>query len=77
MITYSIKPNIYAGLVCGRLGIPFCANVTGLGTAFEKAGLAQFVTMLYKIAFRKVRTVFFENDVNAGEFQKRHIIPKK
>lgn len=76
MITYSIKPNIYAGLVCGRLGIPFCANVTGLGTAFEKAGLAQFVTMLYKIAFRKVRTVFFENEVNAGEFQKRHIIPK-
>lgn len=76
VITYSIKPNIYAGLVCGRLGIPFCANVTGLGTAFEKAGLAQFVTMLYKIAFRKVRTVFFENEVNAGEFQKRHIIPK-
>lgn len=75
VITYSIKPNVYAGLICSKLGIPFCANVTGLGTAFQKAGLAQFVTLLYKMAFRKVRTVFFENEGNAEEFQKRHIIP--
>lgn len=77
VITYSIKPNIYAGLICGRMGIPFCANVQGLGTAFQKAGLAQFVTLLYKMAFRKVRTVFFENEGNAEEFQKRKIIPAK
>ena len=77
VITYSIKPNIYAGLVCSKLGITFCANVTGLGTAFQKAGLAQFVTLLYKMGFRKVRTVFFENEGNAEEFQKRKIIPAK
>lgn len=75
VITYSIKPNVYAGLVCGRMGIPFCANVQGLGTAFQKVGLAQFVTLLYKLAFRKVCTVFFENEANAEEFQKRNIIP--
>lgn len=75
VITYSIKPNIYVGLICGRMGIPFCANVQGLGIAFQKAGLAQFVTLLYKLAFRKVRTVFFENEANAEEFQKRNIIP--
>ncbi|MDI9241565.1 glycosyltransferase family 4 protein [Fusibacillus kribbianus] len=75
VITYSIKPNVYAGLMCGKLGIPFCANVQGLGTAFQKPVLAQFVTVLYKMAFRKVRTVFFENQTNAEEFRKRHIIP--
>lgn len=75
VITYSIKPNIYAGWLCGQMGIPFCANVQGLGTAFQKKGLAQFVTFLYKIAFRNVKTVFFENEANAAEFQKRHIIP--
>ncbi len=75
VITYSIKPNIYAGIVCGKLGIPFCANVQGLGTAFQRQGLAQIVTMLYKYSFRKVRTVFFENKANAEEFQKRKIIP--
>lgn len=75
VITYSIKPNVYAGLMCGKLKIPFCANVQGLGTAFQKKGLAQFVTMLYKLAFKKVQTVFFENEENAAEFQRRHIIP--
>lgn len=77
VITYSIKPNIYAGLVCEWNHIPYAANVQGLGTAFQKKGLAIFVTMLYKLAFRKVKTVFFENESNAEEFQKRNIIPLK
>lgn len=77
VITYSIKPNIYAGLLCGRMGIPFCANVQGLGTAFEKPGLAQFVTVLYRQSFRKVGMVFFENTENAREFLTRRIVPKQ
>lgn len=75
VITYSIKPNIYAGIVCRFKKIPYAANVQGLGTAFQRKGLAFFVTMLYKFAFRKVKTVFFENEANAEEFQKRNIIP--
>ena len=75
VITYSIKPNIYAGWLCGKMKIPFCANVQGLGTAFQKNGLARFVTILYRRAFRNVQTVFFENTGNAEEFRKRHIIP--
>lgn len=75
VITYSIKPNVYAGLVCGMLNIPFCANVQGLGTAFQKPVLAQFVTLLYKLAFRRVETVFFENEGNAEEFRRRKIVP--
>ena len=67
VITYSIKPNVYGGLMCEKLNIPFYANVQGLGTAFQKPGLAQFATVLYKTAFKKVKTVFFENQVNADE----------
>lgn len=73
VITYSIKPNVYAGYACSRLKIPYYANVQGLGTAFQKPGLAQFVTLLYKTAFRKVEAVFFENEANAEEFRKRKI----
>ena len=40
VITYSIKPNVYGGLMCEKLNIPFYANVQGLGTAFEHAVLA-------------------------------------
>lgn len=74
VITYSIKPNIYAGLACSIMRIPFCANVQGLGTAFQKRGLAQLVTILYKAAFKKVKTVFFENEGNANVFLKHRII---
>ena len=68
VITYSIKPNIYGGLACRMAGIPYCANVQGLGTAFQRKGLAQFVTVLYRMALGRARTVFFENEANAGFF---------
>lgn len=71
VITYSIKPNIYGGLACAIAGIPYCANVQGLGTAFQRKGLAQFVTVLYKLALGKAKTVFFENKANAEEFFRR------
>ena len=74
VITYSIKPNIYAGLCCTLAKIPFCANVQGLGTAFQRKGLAQFVTVLYKAALRSAKAVFFENLGNAREFLDRKII---
>ena len=77
VITYSIKPNIYAGLACSMLKIPYCANVQGLGTAFQRKGLAQFVTVLYKTALRKAKVVFFENEGNAQEFIDRKIISKE
>ena len=77
VITYSIKPNIYGGWACQFSGIPYCANVQGLGTAFQKPGLAQMVTVMYRTALLKAKTVFFENQGNANEFLSRHIIPEK
>lgn len=77
VITYSIKPNIYAGLLCGMMGIPYCANVQGLGTAFQRKGLAQFVTVLYRSALKKAKVVFFENEGNAREFMDRRILPRE
>lgn len=77
VITYSIKPNIYAGYLCGKMKIPFCANVQGLGTAFQKALLSKLVTVMYRTAFRKVETVFFENQANAQAFVRRWILPAK
>ena len=76
VITYSIKPNIYAGLLCAVKSIPYCVNVQGLGTAFQRNGLAQMVTVLYKAALSKAKTVFFENRDNAREFVTRKIIPE-
>ena len=77
VITYSIKPNIYAGLACSMAGIPFYANVQGLGTAFQRKGLAQFATVLYRTALKKARGVFFENVGNVQEFIDRKILSRE
>lgn len=65
VVTYTIKPNIYAGIACRLLHIPYAANITGLGTTFEKKGLLRFfICRLYKAALKKSRVVFFENTTN-------------
>lgn len=74
VITYSIKPNIYGGLLCRLMGIPYCANVQGLGSAFQRPGLARLVSILYRLALGKAKTVFFENESNAQTFLRKKIL---
>lgn len=72
VFTYTIKPNVYGGYACGKLGIPYVANITGLGTAVENGGLMQKITlMLYKAGLRKSQKVFFQNSENK-EFMLKH-----
>lgn len=74
VITYSIKPNVYCGMACNKLQIPYAVNVQGLGTAFEKQGMKQVASKLYKEACKGARVVFFENTVNAKYFIDHKII---
>lgn len=65
VITYTIKPNVYGGIACRLLGVPYAVNITGLGTAFQKKGaLRTLVTVLYKTALQRAKVVFFENTGN-------------
>lgn len=77
VITYSIKPNIYAGFLCRVMRIPYAVNVQGLGTAFQSRKMAAVISALYRIALKDARTVFFENAGNAKAFTDRRIIPGK
>ena len=76
VITYSIKPNIYAGLLCQRMKIPYCCNVQGLGTAFQSQKSAAAASVLYRAGLKKAKTVFFENTGNASVFVEKRIIPE-
>ena len=59
---YTPKPNIYGSIACHLLGVPVINNVAGLGTAFIKEGwLARLLTFMYSVAFRRSRTIFFQN----------------
>ena len=78
VITYTIKPNIYGSLVCRILKIPYAVNITGLGTAFQNDGmLKQMVTLMYKVALKKAKVVFFENVENRDIMVDMGIIPKE
>ena len=75
VFTYTIKPNIYAGMACASLGIPYIPNITGLGTAVENGGIMQKITLpLYKYGIRKAKKVFFQNTENQNFMLKHGII---
>lgn len=71
---YTIKPNIYGAIAAEKYNVPFIANITGLGTAVENPGMTQkIMIMLYKIAFKDVKKVFFQNTENQDFFIKHKI----
>ena len=75
VITYTIKPNIYGGMICRWMKIPYATNITGLGTAFQNDGLLKkIVVFLYRIALKKAKVVFFENIENMQTIIKHKII---
>lgn len=78
VITYTIKPNVYGGFVCRLLKIPYAANITGLGTAFQGKGmLRKLVTLMYKVGLKKAKTVFFENSENRQIFIDEKIVKEE
>ena len=75
LLTFTVKCNLYAGLLNRRR---FChlANVSGLGELFDRQTLlTRLVRRLYKIAFARARTVFFQNREDLATFLKHGLIP--
>src|SRR5690554_770487 len=62
VFNFTVKANIYSGLACRALCIPYANNVSGLGTAFlHDTWLFRRVRSLYGFANRGARRVFFQN----------------
>ena len=62
VLTYTIKPNIYGGMACGWMKVPYISTITGLGSAFESGSLiANISFLLYKIGTRNIKRLFFQN----------------
>lgn len=59
VLTYTTKPSVYAGYVCGKMKIPCIINNAGL---METKGFFWvFMRMLYYIGFRKATCIMFQN----------------
>lgn len=77
VLTYTIKPNIYGGLACRELHIPYAVNITGLGSAIENGGwLKRFVLTLYKPVLAGAKVVFFENAGNRDTLAAAGVVPQ-
>lgn len=76
VISYTIKPVIYGGVIARLLKLKYVANITGLGTVFQTENwLKKVVVIFYKVALKGVTTVFFENSSNKEIFVNSNIIP--
>ncbi|AUJ23656.1 glycosyltransferase family 4 protein [Virgibacillus dokdonensis] len=78
VLSYTIKPNIYGGLACRLLKIPFYPNITGLGSAVENDSFLQKILIkLYRVAYKNAKCVFFQNKDNLNFFIENKIKIKK
>jgi glycosyltransferase involved in cell wall biosynthesis len=75
VLGYTVKNNIFGAIAAKSLGIPFIPNVTGLGTAFLSGkALETLAGLLYRGAFRKLPTVFFQNEDDRDLFVERRLV---
>lgn len=78
VLTYTIKPNIYGGIACRITKTKQIANITGLGTALENKGILQKTAIaLHRIALKKVKCCFAQNQANLEFLQKQKIARNK
>lgn len=76
--TFTIKCNIYTSFAASFLPTAVVPNVSGLGAAFEKSGwLNRLVLHLYRFAFRRTKTVFFQNRDDMKLFRNRKLVTAK
>ncbi len=65
VLTYTAKPNVYAGIAAWLLGIPVISNVTGFGSVLNEGGFVHKLVMsLFKFSFRRSACVMFQNSTN-------------
>lgn len=76
---FTAKPNIYGSLAAAAAGVPrIVNNVSGLGTVFIKPSrLTSLVSFLYRLAFARSSTIFFQNRDDLEQFVEAGIVPRE
>lgn len=75
ILSYTIKNNTIGAIAAKAVRVLFIPNVTGLGTAFLSGGVLRFFAeSLYRIAFRNLPVIFFQNEEDRDLFMKRSLV---
>jgi glycosyltransferase involved in cell wall biosynthesis len=76
--SFTIKNNIFGSLAANMLNMEFVPNISGLGSAFLSNKLVKAISQtLYKIAFKRNRIVFFQNEDDMQLLLKMNIVNKR
>lgn len=78
VLMYTVKCDIYGGIACELLKIPYIPNITGLGKGLSEGGIVGKITkILYQISIKNAQCVFFQNTSDKKFFDDNKINYKK
>jgi len=77
LFTYTIKCNVYAGLLKRVFPYKYVPTVSGLGQSFDGSGwMRHWVGKGYAKALRQAQTVFFQNNEDLTTFTQPYMLPE-
>ena len=75
VLMYTIKPNLYGGIICRLLKISYISTITGIGSLFQnKSLLTKLVKKFYRFSLKNSKCVFFQNKSNLEFFKTNRIV---
>lgn len=71
ILSFNIKPNIFSGIINFFFNYKIIANVTGLGSSIiKKSSKRKIIFFLYKLSFKNITHIFFQNPDDRKIFRK-------
>lgn len=78
VLTYTLKPNLYAGMICRAASVPYIATITGLGRGFEHGSFySKALSLCMKICLGKANRVIFQNQSTKDRLTPQYISEEK
>ncbi len=76
VIHFTIKPNLYGGLVSRILSIPTINMITGLGSVFiyKNIFVMKIVKFFYRVSLKKSKNIWFTNNADRSYFLENNLI---
>lgn len=75
ILTFTIKPNLYGGILAKRFSIQVIPTVTGLGYTFiNRSWMNGIVRSLYRLAFKGLSKVIVQNPSDLALLKKHRIL---
>ena len=76
VLTYTIKPNSYGGLLCRISKVPYLVTITGLGTTFfNDSAVNRVIRRLLRAGIAGARCILFQNEYNRDLLIKQGFVP--